>query len=82
MESFHYSGLNLKMTKLEVGIFKLNIIFFYNYSVLRMLSFVSETLTCGENDFDCRHSVCVSGSWHCDYQMNCINGNIANNCGK
>ncbi|XP_022094182.1 uncharacterized protein LOC110981168 isoform X7 [Acanthaster planci] len=40
----------------------------------------TENLICGGNEFDCGHSVCINGSWRCDYQTDCINGSDEVNC--
>ncbi|XP_038046677.1 deleted in malignant brain tumors 1 protein-like [Patiria miniata] len=32
------------------------------------------TVGCNSSEFDCGHSVCINGSWRCDYQSDCYDG--------
>ncbi|XP_038046674.1 low-density lipoprotein receptor-related protein 12-like [Patiria miniata] len=42
----------------------------------------TENLTCAASEFDCGHSVCINGSWRCDYQWDCYGGSDELSCGN
>ncbi|XP_038064096.1 uncharacterized protein LOC119734628 isoform X4 [Patiria miniata] len=43
---------------------------------------VTETLNCSPFEFDCGHSVCISGAWQCDSILDCFDGGDERNCGE
>ncbi|XP_022101029.1 uncharacterized protein LOC110984806 [Acanthaster planci] len=43
---------------------------------------ITDVLNCSQNEFDCGHSVCISGDWQCDYVIDCFGGGDELGCGR
>ena len=54
----------------------------YNKYPFLIFFFVTETLTCSPDEFDCGHSVCINDIFLCNGESYCIDGSDESYCGK